>query len=582
MFRIVRRLIKWADIYKKRMYLGFIYSFLHAMFTAFPIVLAAYALSLILDDYMGVEVLSPSSIVIILIVMIIAVIGRFLFSYLRAVTQESIGYEMTCTERIELGNTMKRVPLGFFSQNNAGELASAVTTDLSFMEMYAMKMIDTVVNGYISAAVMLLFLAVYCPLAALTALCGIVLSALFLYLLEKCSRKNAGIHQKAQDDMVENSIEYLRGMQIVKAFKQEGATVKGIRKAYRDSRNINIKIEKEYMPFNCLHLFVLKAASVGIVAISALLTVRGLLTLPTMLMLDIFSFVIFNSIEVVNNAAHVLEIIDTTLSKLERIKKTPFIDEDGKDMRLKRYDIQFEDVSFAYDEKPILKNVSFSISQNTTTAIVGASGSGKTTICNLIARFYDIQSGTIRIGGIDIRQMTCDSLLSNISMVFQKVYLFNDTVANNIRFGKPDATMDEIIEVSKKACCHDFIMALPKQYNTVIGEGGSTLSGGEKQRISIARAMLKNAPIIILDEATASVDPENEHLIQQAISALVDGKTIITIAHRLATIENADQILVVDDGKIVQKGTHDELVFKEGIYRRFIEIREQAENWSIV
>lgn len=212
---------------------------------------------------------------------------------------------MTCAERIELGNTMKRVPLGFFSQNNAGELASAVTTDLSFMEMYAMKMIDTVVNGYISVAVMLLFLVVYCPLAALMALCGVVLSALFLYLSEKRSRKNAGIHQKAQDDMVESSIEYLRGMQIVKAFKQEGATVKGIRKAYRDSRNINIKIEKEYMPFNYLHLFVLKAASIGIVVVSAFLTVRGLLTLPTMLMLDIFSFVIFNSIEVVNNAAHV-------------------------------------------------------------------------------------------------------------------------------------------------------------------------------------------------------------------------------------------------------------------------------------
>ena len=581
MFRIVKRLINWAGIYKKRMYLGFVFSFLHAMFTAFPIVLAAYALGLILDDFNGVSSLTPLHIFAFLIAMIVAVLGRFLFSYLRAATQESIGYELTCIERIELGNIMKRVPLGFFSQNSAGELASAVTTDLSFMEMYAMKMVDTVVNGYINAAVMVLCLGFYCMPAAVVALLGIILSALFLYLLERKSKKNAAAHQKAQDDMVQSSIEYLRGMQVVKAFKQEGATVKGIRNAYKDSKEINIKIEKEYVPFNCLHLFSLKLASVVIVIVAAILTFTGTLTLPFMLMLDIFSFVIFNSIEVVNNAAHVLEIIDAALNKLERIKKTPFIDENGKSFAITKYDIQFEDVSFAYDDKPILKNVSFHIPQNTTTAIVGPSGSGKTTICNLIARFYDTQSGTIKIGGTDIKQMTSDSLLSNISVVFQKVYLFNDTIVNNIRFGKPDATMKEIIEAAEKACCHNFIMALPNQYETMIGEGGSTLSGGEKQRISIARAMLKNAPIIILDEATASVDPENEHLIQQAISALVNGKTIITIAHRLATIENANQILVVDNGKIVQRGTHKELDAIEGIYKRFIEIREEAENWSI-
>jgi len=581
MFKIVKRLIDWASEYKKRIYLGFVYSFLHAMFTAFPIVLAAHALSLILDDYVGVKTLSPYEIMTVFVAMIIAVFGRFFFSYLRATTQEGIGCEMTSTERITLGNIMKRVPLGFFSQNNAGELVSAITTDLSFLEMYAMKMVDTVINGYISATVIVLCLAFYCMPAAFVALVGIVLSALFLHLLEKRSKKNAGIHQKAQDDMVGSSIEYLRGMQIVKTFKQEGATVKGIRHAYRNSREVNITIEKEYMPYNCLHLFVLKVASVGIVLVSAVLTLAGTLTLPTMMMLAIFSFVIFNSIEVVNNAAHVLEIIEASLNKLDGIKKTPFIDESGKDIKPTSYDIQFEDVSFAYDEKLILKDVSFYIPENTTTAIVGQSGSGKTTICNLIARFYDTQSGTIKIGGTDIKQMTCDSLLSNISMVFQKVYLFNDSIKNNIRFAKPEATMEEIIEVAKKACCHDFIMALPSQYDTVIGDGGSTLSGGEKQRISIARAMIKNASIIILDEATASVDPENEHLIQQAISSLVNGKTIITIAHRLATIENADQILVIDDGKIAQRGTHSELIAKVGIYRRFFEIREQAENWSI-
>ena len=280
-------------------------------------------------------------------------------------------------------------------------------------------------------------------------------------------------------------------------------------------------------------------------------------------------------------SAHVLEVIDSTLNKLDRIEQAKVIDKDGQEIDLLSADISFENVCFSYDKKPVLKNVSFTIPQGSTTAIVGPSGSGKTTICNLIARFYDVDSGTVLVGGKNVRLMTCDSLLRNISMVFQKVYLFHDSIENNIRFGNPQATAEEIIAAAKKARCHDFIMGLPDGYKTVIGEGGSTLSGGEKQRISIARAILKNAPIVILDEATASIDPENEHLIQKAISELTIGKTVIVIAHRLATIEYANQILVVDDGQIVQTGTHQQLINENGLYQRFISIREQAEGWSI-
>ena len=269
------------------------------------------------------------------------------------------------------------------------------------------------------------------------------------------------------------------------------------------------------------------------------------------------------------------------MDQLDALKESSFIDENGKNIPLSHCDIEFKNVDFGYDSRQVLKNVSFSIPEKTSTAIVGPSGSGKTTICSLLARFYDPNSGSITVGGHDLREMTCDSLLSNISMVFQNVYLFNDTIRANICFGKPDATEEEMIAAAKKARCHDFISALPQGYDTVIGEGGGTLSGGEKQRISIARAILKNAPIIILDEATASIDPENEHLIQSAISELTKGKTIITIAHRLATIEHADQILVVEDGRIAEKGTHSELISQDGIYRRFIQIREQAEGWHI-
>ncbi|ARC86043.1 ABC transporter family protein [Clostridium argentinense CDC 2741] len=581
MFKSIKRIIEWSGQRKKRLYIGFIYSFFNTMFIAMPIMGAAYGLNLIIEDMQGNSKLTIDWVLYMLGFMIFTVMGRFLFAYLRASTQESIGHEVAAEQRIRIGDILKRVSLGFFSKKSAGEIASAVTTDLSFIEMYGMKMIDVVVNGYISAFTMVLCLAFYNLWIALIAVAGILLSALFLKLLGNKSSENAPIHQKVQDSMVTATIEYIRGMPVVKAFKRDGVSIEGINNAYKMSKDINMKIEKNYVPYNCLHLFVLKAASVGIVLASAIMATNGAMDIPTMLMMAIFSFVIFGHIEAINNAAHVLEIIDATLDKLDSIGNVEFIDKNSKDMELSAYDIQFKDVTFAYEKREILKNISFTIPENTATAIVGPSGSGKSTICNLIARFYDVDKGSVSVGGINVKEMTCDSLLKNISMVFQKVYLFHDTVLNNIRFGKPEATFEEVVETAKKACCHDFIMSLPNGYETVIGDGGSTLSGGEKQRISIARAMLKNAPIVILDEATASIDPENEHAIQKAISTLVHGKTIIIIAHRLATIENADQILVVDEGQIVQRGTHKELINQKGVYKRFLDIRKTAEGWSI-
>ncbi len=581
MFKSIKRIIQWSGHRKKRLYVGFIYSFFNTMFTAMPIMGAAYGLNLIIGDMKGNKNLTVDWVLYMLGFMVFTVLGRFLFSYLRASTQDSIGYEVTAEQRIRIGDILKRVSLGFFSEKNAGEITSAVTTDLSFIEMYGMKMIDVVVNGYISAFTMVFCLAFYNLWIAVIAMAGILLSAIFLKSLGDKSNKNAPIHQKAQDSMITATIEYIRGMSVVKAFKQDGVSIEGIRNAYKMSKDINIKIEKDYVPYNCLHLFVLKLASVVMVLASAIMAINGIMDIPTMLMMAIFSFVIFGHIETINNAAHVLKIIDATLDKLNAIKSADFIDKNSKDIKLSKYDIKFKNVTFGYEKRDVLRNVSFTIPENTTTAIVGPSGSGKSTICNLIARFYDVDKGSISIGGINIKDITCDSLLKNISMVFQKVYLFHDTVYNNIRFGKPEASFEDVIKVTKKACCHDFIMNLPNGYETVIGDGGSTLSGGEKQRISIARAMLKNAPIVILDEATASVDPENEHAIQKAISALVHGKTIIIIAHRLATIENADQILVVDGGCVVQRGTHKELINQKGVYKRFLDIRKTAEEWKI-
>ena len=369
---------------------------------------------------------------------------------------------------------------------------------------------------------------------------------------------------------------------MVKAFGREGPAFSAMEETFRNSKQTNIRIEKRYMPWNALHLTALKLSAIAIVGLTAWNTMQGGLSFTYFLMMAMFAFFMFGGIEAINDSAHVLGMIDAALTKIEKLENAEFIDSDGKDIVIDNYDICFNNVSFGYDKsRPVIHNISFLAEQGTTTAIVGPSGGGKTTVCNLIARFYDVDEGSITVGGTDVKYFTCDSLLKNISMVFQNVYLFKDTIRNNIKFGKAGASEEEIIEAAKAARCHDFIMSLPAGYDTVVGEGGSTLSGGEKQRISIARAILKNAPIVMLDEATANIDPENEHLIQEAIGELVNGKTIITIAHRLATIENADRILVIDKGRLVQQGKHEELIGQDGIYKEFIKIRERAEGWNI-
>ncbi|MFV0527256.1 MAG: ABC transporter ATP-binding protein [Lachnospiraceae bacterium] len=577
----MKEIIQWTGERRRRLYWGFLWSFLASMFTAMPIMGAAYGLQLMLEDQAGRRTLTPEWALYMLLFMLVMILGRFVFSYLRAVFQESIGHEVTAQQRSKIGEILKRVSLGFFDKNSTGELATSVTTDLSYVEMYAMKMIDVVVNGYISTAAMVLCLWFYSWQIALLALGGVLLSFVFLTMLEFKSRSNASAHQQAMDQMAASTLEYVRGIAVVKAYGQEGAAIRGIRKAYKSCKDINVKIEADYVLPNCLHLLSLKLVSIAIVVLAAFLCKGGSISIPTFLMFSVFSFVIFGHVEQVNNAAHVLEIIKTVMEKTKLIERAEFPDPATPDKTLHDFTIEMQHVTFAYDARPVLKDVSFRIPQNTTTAIVGPSGSGKSTICSLLARFYDVKEGRILVGGTDIRTMSCDSLLKNISMVFQQVYLFHDTIENNIRFGKTDASMEEIVEAAQKARCHSFIEALPQGYQTMVGEGGATLSGGEKQRISIARAILKDAPIIILDEATASIDPENEHHIQEAISALTRGKTMLVIAHRMATIEHADQILVLEDGRVVQQGTHETLSRQSGLYRRFADARRRAEGWEL-
>ena len=351
--------------------------------------------------------------------------------------------------------------------------------------------------------------------------------------------------------------------------------------AIENASNVNFQMEKRLLPFMALQTIITKATGVCLVAVSIYFYINNSMSLEDCIMMLICAFMMYSALDSAGSFSALIRSVNIAIEKANSILKIDPMDINGDDIVPENYNIDLEDVDFSYDKRKIINNISLHIEEGTTTAIVGPSGSGKTTLCRLMARFWDVNSGSIKLGGKDVRDYSMDSLMKNFSFVFQSVYLFEDTVANNIRFGNPDASMDEVIKVAKKACCHDFIMKLDKGYDTVIGEGGASLSGGEKQRISIARAMMKSAPIIILDEATANVDPENEKELVQAIEELTRKKTVIMIAHRLKTVRNADKIVVIDEGKIVQEGKHEELIKQEGIYKTFINARELAVSWKI-
>ena len=586
MFRTIRRIIRWCGDFRKRLYISFFFSFLSGLSAAAPAIYAGYIIGKVVQWRAG-DFSVPSGLWLQSLGVIFAtILLRFLLDYMKARFQETISYELVARDRLAIGTALKRVSLGYFQEKDTGTVLNSITTGLYTLENMGMRMIDTFVGGYLSFFCIFILLFVIHPFGALICLAGVLLSFLCLSLISRYSKRNTLIQTRVNEKLTRAAVEYTRGLPVVKSFGMEGASFSAFRKACIEARKIALKIEWGFIPFNCLHLLALKAAGISMIISVMTAGLSGNLSLPMVLVFSLLSLTVFHSLEPIADSAHILSVINNAMDQIEALSPDNYIDEDGKDISLSGYDIHFEQVRFSYDKgnekRNVIKDVSFKAHEGTTTAIVGPSGSGKTTLCRLLARFYDVSGGRITFGGHNLKEFTCDSLLSNISMVFQNVYLFHDTVRANICFGTEQASEEEMIRAAKQARCHDFIMALPEGYDTVIGEGGSTLSGGEKQRISIARAILKNAPVVILDEATASLDPENEHLIQEALTELTVGKTVIVIAHRLATIENADQILVINDGHIVQKGTHRQLVGQEGLYKRFIKLRKQAEGWSIV
>ncbi|MCR5208916.1 MAG: ABC transporter ATP-binding protein/permease [Lachnospiraceae bacterium] len=587
MFSTIKRIVNWCDEFKTSLFIGFVFSFFSSWAMAAPVAYSGYVIGMIIKDMREGKGIAPGLALKSMIILALMVVARFLFDYLKARFHERIGYELVARDRLKIGEALKRVSLGYFQTNDTGAILNAITTGLATLENMGIRMVDGFIGGYLNFLCILLFMIFVIPECALIAMGGVLVSFLFLMMISKHSADNTKVLNVENERLTRATLEYTRGLPIIKSFGMEGASSGDFIDACARAKKIALKIECGFIPYNCLHIFALKSASVCMIIAIMYAGIAGRLDLSMVLILSFLSMSIFNSVEPIADSAHVLSVINNAFDKMEMFADTNMLDAEGKDIKPESFDIEFSNVDFAYynalsaENRKVLKNVSFVIPEGSTTAIVGPSGSGKTTICNLIARFYDVTQGSITLGGTDIKKYSLDSLLSNISMVFQNVYLFNDTIRENICFGRDNVSEEEMIEAAKKARCHDFIMALPDGYDTVIGEGGGTLSGGQKQRISIARAILKDSPIIILDESTASIDPENEHLIQGALTELSKGKTVIIIAHRLATIEAADQIIVVDDGQIAEKGKHDELIDMGGRYAEFVKIRKQAENWQI-
>ncbi|MBX9097483.1 ABC transporter ATP-binding protein [Streptococcus gordonii] len=495
--------------------------------------------------------------------------------------QTEAGYHTCAQKRIEIAEHMRYLPMGYFNQNSLGKITSVTTNTLEGLSDVATRVVMMTVQGFLTTGLITVLVFLYDWRVGLVLLVGLVFFLLPNTLMRWQVGKVSYDKYQADMDLVAVVLEYSQGIAEVKNYNLVNRSAKKLSKAIEGKSRLDTKMTLVTSPYIALQGIVTKLTGLFMGLFSIYFYLNGSMELLVTIMMIVSGFMIYENLDGVGSFSSLLRIVDLSVDMVNQVLAIQPMDISGQDIEPKSSRIELRDVSFSYGNKKIIDQVSLIIPEKTTTALVGPSGSGKTTLCNLIARFWDVDQGSISLDGHDVRDYSYDSLIRNFSFVFQSVYLFEDTIANNIRFGKPEASLEEVIEAAKKASCHDFILSLPDGYNTKIGEGGASLSGGERQRISIARAIIKDAPIIILDEATANVDPENEEALMQAIQALTRDKTIIMIAHRLKTVEHADQILVLDQGRIVEQGKHQDLLAKQGIYSKFIQERKTATSWRI-
>ncbi|MDO4269039.1 MAG: ABC transporter ATP-binding protein [Eubacteriales bacterium] len=574
MFGVLKRIYVFAGSRRPLFLKALAVAFLGAVFGAMQFV----ALMLALDMVLGTREASPW---LLLGVMAAAVAGRLICFYYSTNAETETGYFMVAEKRVHIGDRLRYIPMGYFNKNSLGNITAVVTTTLSDVENTAARCLVIVIGGFFNTFALCLALTAADWRLGLTAICGILVYLAVTELSQRAALKTGPERQYAQESLVEAVLEYIQGMGVVKSYGLERDNSQAAARTIDGSCSKALALENSIVPWAALRQIAARAFSVALAALALVFYSDGSLELSRCLLMLTASLMLYGELENAGNMSDNLQMLGASMTRADAIDDTPVMDIDGKAVAPENASVVFDHVGFSYGDRTILHDVSFQVPEKTTTAVVGPSGGGKTTLCSLTARFWDVKSGNIYVGGHNVKEYKLDELMKNISMVFQNVYLFNDTIENNIRFGCPDATREQVVEAAKAACCHEFIEALPDGYDTMVGEGGGTLSGGEKQRISIARAILKDAPIIILDEATASVDPENEAQLQAAIQALTHDKTIIMIAHRLKTVRRADQILVLDGGRIADRGTHEELISRPGIYADFVGARKEAAGWKL-
>ncbi len=575
MFEAIQKIIAFSGTERPRVYRAIVISFFRSLLSMFRIGAIYYV---VLGFEQGDRTMKPAWTALLLLG--ISIVGSVILKSAADLQSVHAGYYMSAYKRLEIADRLKKVPMGYFSENNLGEITGIATTVLDVVENQGANVLVNILTGLMNSLVFLICMPFLDLRIAAVVLAGMVIYMLFTSSMEKKTRILSPKRQKNQAALVSKVLESLQGMSVIKSFNLTGKGDDALRNAIDDNRDSNLALERLFIPYGMYQGIVLGIFKALILFLSVRFYLAGSITITYALILIIISFQIFADIEQTGAGLTVLRVVSSSIEEADKVNLLPVMDENGNDYEPEHYNISLENVSFAYGENEILKDVSYSIPENTMTAFVGSSGAGKTTMAMLIARFWDVDKGGISIGGRDVRDYTLESLMAQISMVFQNVYLFADTIENNIKFGSGGASHEDVVSAAKRACCHDFIMDLPEGYNTVIGEGGATLSGGEKQRISIARAILKDSPIIILDEATANVDPENEDKLIAAFDALTENKTVIMIAHRLKTIRNADKIIVLDGGKIAE-GTHKELLGHNEKYTNFIRLREEAAAWKL-
>ena len=495
--------------------------------------------------------------------------------------QTIAGYTTCAGKRIEIAEHLRYVPMGYFNETSLGNITSITTNTMELLADVATRVVMLTLGGTLESCLITIMLLIFDLRIGAVALVGLLI---FFVINSFLQRHSVDVSKQKLDKdtaMVSEVLEFIQGITEAKNFKLIGENNKKLDVCIDDASKANIRMEFKIVPFVSLQSWVIKMTGVMMCVLSLQFYFAGTMDLATTIVMMIASFLMYAALDSAGNFSSLLRAVDISVDKAKSVLAIENMDIDGEYIETETQNIEMENVDFAYDTRKVIDDISLSIPEKTTAAFVGPSGSGKTTICHLIARFWDVQSGQVKLDNRDVRAYNMNSLMENFSFVFQSVYLFHDTIANNIRFGQPEASMDMVIDAAKRACCHDFISKLPDGYDTVLGEAGASLSGGQKQRISIARAIMKDAPIIILDEATANVDPENERELMLAIKELTKEKTILMIAHRLKTVRNADRIYVIDKGKIAQQGTHEELMKNEGIYRDFVSARSEAIGWKL-